>query len=245
MDRSVDEDGIGPFVARTVGGFRASVSGAVVHDPKDPSSRLVGLLAHDFADKPIHGSYSALHFAATEDFGAMDIPCCQVGPGTFAEVLVLDARRALGRRRLGGLFAAADLNAAFFIGRNDVVIGAERSALPNAFVQIEDWAGFVSKVGIARKDPASMLPGAKGIAAEPAPQSGAADLCDQALRNHMLPNFLDREPRQGKAEGMRKFAGQCLNLNDEAGGKSGLYARLEAAPQGPAVEQERIVYATC
>jgi hypothetical protein len=72
-----------------------------------------------------------------------------------------------------------------------------------------------------------MLPGAKGIAAEPAPQSGAADLCDQALRNHMLPNFLDREPRQGKAEGMRKFADQCLNLNDEAGGKSGLYARLE------------------
>jgi hypothetical protein len=37
----------------------------------------------------------------------------------------------------------------------------------------------------------------------------------------MLPNFLDREPGQGKTEGMRKFAGQCLNLNDEAGGKAG------------------------
>jgi hypothetical protein len=37
----------------------------------------------------------------------------------------------------------------------------------------------------------------------------------------MLPNFLDREPGQGKAERMRKFAGQSLNLNDEAGGKAG------------------------
>src|SRR5262249_7232728 len=32
-----------------------------------------------------------------------------------------------------------------------------------------------------REDPASMLPGTKGIAAEPAPQCGAAHLCHQAL----------------------------------------------------------------
>jgi hypothetical protein len=43
---------------------------------------------------------------------------------------------------------------------------------------------------------------------------------------------------------VRKLASQCLNLDDEAGGKSGLYARLEAAPQGQAVERERIAYAT-
>ena len=61
----------------------------------------------------------------------------------------------------------------------------------------------------------------------------------------MLPYFLDRKPGEGKAESMRKFTGQSLNRNDEAGGKSGLYARLEAAPQGQAVEPERIAYATC
>ena len=169
MDRSVDKQDMGPFVAQTVGGFLASVSGTVVHDPKDPTSGLVGLLAQDFADEAIDGFYSVFHFAATEDLGAMDIPSCQIGPGPFAEVLVLDARRAVGCRRRGGLFTAASLPAALFVCRKDVVISAKWSALPNAFVQIEDRAGFVRKVGIARENPASLLPRAKGIAAEPAP----------------------------------------------------------------------------
>jgi hypothetical protein len=78
-------------------------------------------------------------------------------------------------------------------GGDYVVVSAKRSAFPDAFVQIEDWTGFVGKVGIARKDPASMLPRAKGIAAEPAPQGGATDLCNQALRNYVLPDLLDRE----------------------------------------------------
>src|SRR5262249_39357872 len=47
-----------------------------------------------------------------------------------------------------------------------------------------------------------------------------------------------------QSEGVRKFAGQSFNLNDEAGGKSGLYARLEAAPQGRVVKRERIACAT-
>ena len=38
---------------------------------------------------------------------------------------------------------------------------------------------------------------------------------------------------------MREFTGERLNLDDEAGGKSGLYARPEAAPQGQAVGREQ------
>ena len=142
-------------------------------------------------NEPIHGSYSAFHFAATEDLCAMDVPCGQVGPGTFAEVFVLDARWAVRRRRQRRLFTTARLHAGLFVGGDDVVIGAQWGALPDAFVKIKDGSGLVGKVRIAREDPASMLPGPKGITAEPAPQSGTADLCDQALRNHMLPNFLD------------------------------------------------------
>ena len=177
--------------------------------------------------------------------GAMDIPGCQVGPGTHAKVLMLDARGAIGRQRQRRLFSATGLNAGLFVGRDDVVIGAQWSAFPNTLVKIEDGSGFGGKVGIARKDPASMLPGAKGIAAEPAPQSSAADLSDEALRNNVLADFLNGEARQWKSEGVRKFAGECLNLDDETGGKSGLYARLEAAPQGQAIGQRRIAYATC
>ena len=90
-----------------------------------------------------------------------------------------------------------------------------------------------------------MLPGAKSIAAEPAPQGGAADLGDQTLRNHMLTDLLDRETGQRESEAVRKFAGQRLNLNDEAGGKSGPYARLEAAPQDRGGGPERTASATC
>ena len=218
---------------------------AVVHDPKDAASRFIRLLRHDFAHKPIDGSNSTFDFTAAEDSCSMDIPGCQVGPGAHPEVLRLDVRRAIGRRRQRRLFSAAGLNTGLFVCADDVIIGTQWSALPDTLVKIEDGSGFCGKVRIARKDPASMFPGAKGIAAEPAPQSSTADLSDQALGNNVLADFLYREPRQGEAEGARKLAGECLNLNDETGGKSGPYARLEAAPQGHAIGQRRIAYAIC
>jgi len=73
------------------------MSGAIVHDPKDTASGFVGFLAHDFGDQPIHRGDAALDFAAAEDLGAMDIPGCQVGPGAFAKVLMLNAYRTVGR----------------------------------------------------------------------------------------------------------------------------------------------------
>jgi hypothetical protein len=50
-----------------------------------------------------------------------------------------------------------------------------------------------SEVGIAREDPASMLPEAKGIAAEANARTWRADLRNETLRNHVprsssLPN---------------------------------------------------------
>ena len=99
VDRSVDEDRVGPFGAEAVDGFLATMSGAVVHNPEDAASGLVGLLVHDFADEALHRSHPILDFAAAEDLGAMDVPSSQVGPGTFAKVLVLDP---VGRFGAGG-----------------------------------------------------------------------------------------------------------------------------------------------
>ena len=70
------------------------------------------------------------------------------------------------------------MNTGFFVCADDIIIGTQGNALPEALVKIEDGPGFAGKVRIAREDPASMFPGAKGIAAEPAPQSSAADLSD-------------------------------------------------------------------
>jgi hypothetical protein len=70
----MDKDGIRPLVAQTLDGLLASMGGTVVHNPKNTASGFIRLLAHDFADKPVHRGDAALDFAAAEDLGAMDIP---------------------------------------------------------------------------------------------------------------------------------------------------------------------------
>ena len=107
--------------------------------------------------------------------------------------------------------------------RDDVIIGTQGNALPEALVKIEDGPGFAGKGRIAREDPASMFPGAKGIAAEPAPQSSAADLSDQALRNNVLADFLDREPTQWEPGGYQEARRRVpLPERRDWGGKAGL-----------------------
>jgi len=86
----VDEDRVGPFGAEAADSFLATMSGAVVHDPEDAASGLVGLLVHDFTDETLYWSHPIFDFAAPEDLGAMDVPGSEVGPGTFAKVLMLD-----------------------------------------------------------------------------------------------------------------------------------------------------------
>ena len=147
VNRRVDEDYIRPFIAQTLDGFLTSMSGTVVHDPKDTASGFIGLQAHDFADESVDRSDAALDLAATEDLGAMNIPGCQVGPGAFAEVLVFDARRAVGCRRQRWLFPATGLNTRLFVCGDDVIIGVQWSALPDAVVKIEDGSSFVGKFG--------------------------------------------------------------------------------------------------
>jgi hypothetical protein len=98
------------------------------------------------------------------------------------------------------------LNTGLFVCADDVIIGTQWNALPEALVKIENGSGFAGEVWISGEDPASMFPGAKGIAAEPAPQRSAADLSDQALRNNVPADFLDREPGQWESEVMRKLA---------------------------------------
>jgi hypothetical protein len=84
------------------------------------------------------GAMPLFDFAAAEDLGAMDIPGCQIGPGTFAEVLMLDACGAVGGRRQRRLFPPAGLHTRLFVCGDAVITGIQWSALPDAFVKIED-----------------------------------------------------------------------------------------------------------
>ena len=85
------------------------------------------------------------------------------------------------------------MNTRLLVRRDHEVISAQWSALPIALVKVEDGTGFGSKVGITREDPAPMLSRAESVGAEPTPQGGAADFRDETLRDHVLPDLLDRE----------------------------------------------------
>src|SRR5260370_181709 len=67
VDGSVDEDRVGPFGAEAVDSFLATMSGAVVHNPEDVASGLVGLLVHDFTDETLYWSHPILDFPAPAD----------------------------------------------------------------------------------------------------------------------------------------------------------------------------------
>ena len=104
VNRSVDEDRVGPFGAEAFDRLLAPMSGTIVHDPEDAASGLVGLLGHDFGDEAFHRSNPVLDFAAAEDLGTMDVPSSQISPGAFTKVLVLDSGRAVGTGGKVGCF---------------------------------------------------------------------------------------------------------------------------------------------
>jgi len=116
VDRGVHKNGIGPFGSKTVG-LSPAMNRTTVHNPEDPMGGAAGRWADDLTDEAIHGSDAIFDFAATEDFGAMDVPRCQVGPGAFAEVLMLNSHGAGGSRGQSRQFAAPGLNAGLFIRR--------------------------------------------------------------------------------------------------------------------------------
>src|SRR5437763_17068864 len=117
------------------------MGGAVVHNPEDAASGLVGFLAHDVVDESLYGSHPILDFATPEDLGAMDVPGSQVGPGAFAKVLMLNPDRAGWTERHGRLFSAASLDARLLVGRDHADISAKWAALPNARIELDGGAG--------------------------------------------------------------------------------------------------------
>jgi len=54
-------------VSEAVDSFLATMSGAVVHNPEDPASGLVGLLVHDFTDEALYRGHPVLDLTAAED----------------------------------------------------------------------------------------------------------------------------------------------------------------------------------
>jgi hypothetical protein len=245
MDRSVDEHDRGPGGAQALASLFAAVRRAVIDDPEHAPSGSIGFLGHDLLDEAIEGLDASGFLTAAEDLGVMDVPGGEVSPGATTCVLVLDAGAMASSRRERGVFAQARLDTGFLVGREHKVTAAQGRPLPAAFVEVEYTASLGGEVWIAGENLASVSPGTNRVAAEPAPQRGAADLSHDTFGHDLPLDLGKREPRQRQTPSVREFAGEGLNVDDDAGGKSGPVPRLAVARRGRGSRVRRNAFATC
>ena len=119
----------------------------------------------------------------------MHIERSEIRPGTESGVLVLYSSRIPRLRREGGVFPGACLDAGLLIGRDHELVGPKPAALPFALVQIQDASRLDFEVGVAREDPATMLPGSDCIFVEPPPDGGVTDRGDETRGADLLSEF--------------------------------------------------------
>ena len=217
----------------------------VVHDPEYSSRGAIRFLAHDLMNETTERLDPCLAFTATEDLGPVDIPRGQVRPGSAADIFMLDSHAATVCGCQCRVSPAARLNAGLLVGRDHEIVVRQGFAFPAVLIQIEDSARLLFESGVAREDPTAVGPGADRILREPTPQGRLAD------RSHKLPfedrtlDLGDAPARQRYALHVRELAGECLNGDHDAGGKTALGARLEVLPQGRRGVSRRSVCATC
>lgn len=245
MNRGMHQKSVGPPGSNAIDCFLPAMSRAVIHDPENALGGLVRFAAHDLSDEAIGGRNATLLFTVSEELGTVDVPSCQIGPSPLPEILVLNPHGSARSHWQGGLLSASRLNAGFFVRTDDELRTMQRFALPDAGIEIEDAPGFAREIGIAWKDPAAVLPRAKGIGTQPTPEGCAADLGNYALSHCLLANVGQGQARQRQPQTMGKLTGESFYLHDDAGGKRGRDARPEVVPRDPVDEPAQIACATC
>jgi hypothetical protein len=175
----------------------------------------------------------------------MHVPRREVGPRARPGVLVFDPHRAARGEGPRGVPAASGLDAGLLVGGHDVLAGIERDAVPASFVKVQDRTGFARELRVPREDPRPVPPGPQRVLAEPAPQRRAADLRYHPVGHDLPTQLCERPARQGHAAAGWQLTREGLDLDDDAGGKSGLGARRAALPRGPVIAQGRTACATC
>ena len=82
MDGPLNEHQVGVFVLESLDCPGTSMRRTVVDDPENTSCPAIGMLFHDLIDEAVKGRDSGFGFAATEEFGPVDIQGSQIGPGS-------------------------------------------------------------------------------------------------------------------------------------------------------------------
>lgn len=137
VDWRAHDDEIGPPSGQPLLAGLAAMGAAIVDDPEDPGGGAAGLLRHHLANEPSEGSDAGLVFAAAEDACALDVRSGQVGPGSFAGVLMFDLYGVGWSWWGGSVFAAACLDAGLLVGGDHVFVCAQGLPLPASRVEVE------------------------------------------------------------------------------------------------------------
>jgi len=245
VDGTVDEYEVGKTSAESSRGGGATVCGAVVDDPEDPSRLAVGALAHGLGDQAIEAGDAVLSFAAAEEAESVDIESGEVSPGAKSPVLVLDSHGPPGLGLERRVLPGAGLDAGLLVGADHELVRAQPAALPDSVVEIEDPPGLLLEIRVAREDPTPVLPGSDGVFVEPSPDGGVADSGHQAGTAHMRAEFGQTPAREREPQLCRQLAGDGLNANDELwGGRPG-GVRAVGGHRDPGGAARRSVSATC
>ena len=133
--------------------------------------------------------------------------------------------------------AQAGLDAGLLVGGDDELVRAQRLPLPAARIQVQDAPGLGLEVGVAREDPAAMLPRADRILVQPAPDRAVADARHQASALRMARHIGHAQPGQRNTQGGGQLAGHRFDLNGQLGGE-----RPEGVPGGLVLRGPPIAY---
>jgi hypothetical protein len=169
MDGGMHERQAGIEMAETLNGSDATMRRAVVDDAEDATGVVLRWPRHHLFDEPVKRGDAILGFTAAKDTRMVDVQSGDISPGAAAGVLVLDVHRSTRSAVLGGMPAAAGLNAGFFIGGDHELIILQRSVLPLAGVEIQHAPGLGGEVGVPREDPTAVIPRPQGIFMQPTP----------------------------------------------------------------------------
>jgi hypothetical protein len=245
VDRGVHQREPGPLGLQPCLRSDATMRGAIVHDPEHSRGRAIGFLAHDLRHQAAEGRDACRALTPPEHLGPVHIPDREVGPGATARVLMLDPHRTARRGGLRRVATHARLNARLLVRAEDVLSAAQGPALPAAGVQIQNQPRLGREGRVPREEPASIPPGPNSILTQPAPNRGAADLGHQTLGQNRPAQRGPRPTGQRHPAPAGQLTRQRLDGDDDAGGKSGLGARLGAARRAPGGATGRSACATC
>ena len=127
--------------------------------------------------------------------------------------------------------ALVRLDGGLLVGRDNEIGLLQGSTLPSAVIEIQDAASLAGEVGVAREDPAAVLPRADGVVMQPTPDGGFADGGSDAAGAGRADEIVEAPADRGRScweGGSQAKARTCTTISGgESPGASGPREFLE------------------